>query len=191
MLDRRRGFTRRSWEKRKPKGPTAKARAKKATAAKRREYKNKDIVRDQDVYCRFPLCRCRERLVMQHVSHQKHKGMGGNPTGDRSVPSLMLMLCAWRHREAPISVDQGTLRWRALTKAGARGPVAWEIKHEELVDRGLVVEPGERTAPLPVVDGWVEIAAGVDLGAPSDPLHAYKTEPWQREILDQLAEMQL
>src|SRR4030095_16608414 len=127
-LDRRRGFTRRAWEKRKPKGPTARARATKARGLKTRENKNKQLVRDRDVYCRFPLCRCRQLAILPHVSHQVHKGMGGDPTGERSVPSLMIMLCAWRHREAPISIDNKTLRWRALTRAGAAGPVAWDVK---------------------------------------------------------------
>lgn len=168
---------------RKPKGPTARARAKKARASKLRENKNKQAVRRDDVYCRFPLCRCRELSIMQHVSHQVHKGMGGNPKEDRSIPSLMIMLCAHRHREAAISIDNKTLRWRGRTTAGARGPVTWQIKHEALVDHGLIVEPGERSEPIPVVDGWVEVAVEIA------PHTCHPLDEWQRAILDRLAGM--
>jgi len=159
---------------RKPPGPTAKARAKRALGLKARENANKQLVRDRDEYCRFPLCRCRFRGDPLHVSHQRHKGMGGNPAGDRSVPWLMILLCAARHREAPISIDRGTLRWRPLTLAGAGGPVAWDVQVTALPERA-----SRLVRPEAVVDGWVTIATGITL-------HKHSFAPWQAAILDWL-----
>ncbi len=158
---------------RKPPGPTARARAKRARASKAAEAANKQIVREQDEYCRFPLCGCRRRGDPLHVSHSRHKGMGGNPAGDRSVPWLMMLLCAWRHREAPISIDRGTLRWRALTSQGSRGPVAWEARVQALDVEHALAWPED-------VDGWVILATGEDL-------HRYAIAPWQYALLDKLA----
>lgn len=53
--------------------------------------------------------------------------MGGNPKGERSVAALMVLVCSARHRELPMSIDRGTIRWRALTPKGANGPIAWDI----------------------------------------------------------------
>jgi hypothetical protein len=165
---------------RKPKGPTARARAKKARASRTAEDKHKATVREKDVYCRFPLCGCRTRYILPHVSHQRHKGMGGNPKGDRSVPSLMIMLCATRHREGQVAVDQGTLRWRAMDRAGARGPVAWDVNASVLDALGLGYPYQLRDD-----DGWVEVACEIDL-------HVFvRFHHWQRAILDRLAEMDI
>lgn len=61
------------------------------------------------------------------VSHQRHKGMGGNPEGDRSIAELMMLLCAWRHRSGRWAVDRGNVKWEARTERGADGPVAWYL----------------------------------------------------------------
>jgi len=103
------------------------------------ENSNKAEVRRRDKYCRFPLCGCKRfQLALAptsrrgEVSHAKHKGMGGNPAADRSEPELMVLVCSARHKENVFSIDRHTLRWRALTKAGAEGPIAWEIDLHEL-----------------------------------------------------------
>jgi hypothetical protein len=175
-IDNRRGFRRRTWE-RKPKGPTARARAKKARAARTLETRNKQKVRDRDGVCRFPECNCGRERIMLHVSHTEHKGMGGNPTGSRSVPSKMLLLCAWRHREGRIAIDQGTLRWEATTPAGAAGPIDWYASIDELHRLGLIPE-----AVTTGRDEWLCLARGVSL-------HTYEIDDEQRPILEHLAEM--
>lgn len=97
------------------------------------EEKNKRKVRTRDKGCRFPLCGCRKLKIQPHVSHSQHKGMGGNPAGDRSAPELLIHLCACRHRENRISIDKGTLRWRELEKGkGSEGPIAWDIRTSEI-----------------------------------------------------------
>lgn len=105
----------------------------KRAGEKTAEEKNKKKVRLRDKRCRFPLCGCKRLKIMAHVSHQRHKGSGGNPAGDRSQPSGMIYVCACRHRENVISIDRGTLRWRELEKGkGADGYIAWDIRRDEL-----------------------------------------------------------
>lgn len=125
----------------KAKGPTAKRREAKHRRLAAQERVNKAAVRRRDGptaptvgRCRFPLCGCHGMAVFEgspafvEVSHGEHKGMGGDPTGERSRPELMLCVCAWRHKSGRYAIDKGTLRWVPLTEAGANGPVAWEMR---------------------------------------------------------------
>lgn len=131
------------------------ARAKKARVLSTNERAAKQEVRDRDRNCRFPLCRCRDlwkyatgkALVnfMPTVSHDFHKGMGGDPTGAVSIPSLMVLLCMWRHQNAPVSRHAGTLKSRYLTPDSYDGPVAWLVDLKALY-------PGMYSAPV-----WVEV----------------------------------
>lgn len=87
----------------------------------------KGHVRKRDRYCRFPLCGCDEFRLARHVAHTKHKGMGGNPKGDRSHALTMLVLCSARHRESAYSLDMGTIRVTPLTKMGTAGACVFEV----------------------------------------------------------------
>jgi len=108
-------------------------RGKKREARADREDAKKIEVRLRDRYCRFPLCGCKRfQLTLTEVSHSKHKGMGGNPAEDRSDPESMVLLCDARHKANKFSVDRKTLRWRALTRSGSDGPIAWSIDTREL-----------------------------------------------------------
>ncbi len=111
------------------KGPTQSAKGKRALKAKdtrRDETKNKAKVRRRDRECRFPLCPCGKLGYATHVSHSVHKGMAGNPAGDRSQAELMVLVCQPRHQGAA-SIDAKTIRWRPLTEKGASGPIAWDL----------------------------------------------------------------
>jgi hypothetical protein len=112
---------------------------------KREEMVNKQEVRDRDVLCRFPRCTCFHKNLRLDVSHSEHKGMGGDPTGERSAPELMVLLCHERHMNARISVDKKTLRWIPLTDDGAKGPIAWEVNVGRLSGGALA-------------DEWIELA---------------------------------
>ena len=102
------------------------------------EIEQKQKVRDRDGWCRFPLCGCRQRRRPVHVAHRDHKGMGGNPKGDRSDSDRMLLLCVDRHLNSKFSWHHGTVRWEPLDPLrGADGPVRWLI---HLGDRTLVVD---------------------------------------------------
>lgn len=135
---------------------TKRKTTKAARASKRRkltkvENSEKQKVRDRDKVCRFPMCGCRTRGIALHVSHSKHRGMGGNPTGDRTQTPLMVLVCAARHRENRISIDRGTLQWRALTSAGADGPIAWDVRKDE-VPKTLL-----RTGHNGIGGDWIEL----------------------------------
>ena len=162
--------------RRKPKkGPTAKRRAAKHNRLAAQERVHKAAVRRRDGphsptvgRCRFPLCGCHGMAVFEgspafvEVSHYTHKGMGGDPTGELSQTSLMICLCAWRHKSGRFAVDKKNLRWIPLTDVGADGPVIWELNLGE---------------------GWVELAreSTVQILEPIAPNRIY--------ILNDLARM--
>jgi hypothetical protein len=102
-------------------------RAAKTTKRASRERKQKDVVRERDGYCRFPLCGCRKLKLSLESAHLKHKGMGGNPKENLSEPEKLITLCVARHRRLPISMHSGTLRVKPLTDAGTAGPCAFSI----------------------------------------------------------------
>ena len=82
-------------------------------------------VREREDYtCRFPHA-CGEPC---EVSHQRHRGMGGDPTGECSDPRIMIGVCGVIHRTGRIALDKKNLRWVALTDAGADGPIEWQVK---------------------------------------------------------------
>lgn len=111
-----------------PRVSTKERRRRKTAPLRTAERKNKNKVRQRDVRCRFPLCKCHAFGLALHVAHLSHKGMGGDPTGERSQPELMILLCIRRHRESAISIDKGTLECQPLTAAGTAGPVSWWLK---------------------------------------------------------------
>jgi hypothetical protein len=153
------------------------ARTKTTRATKEREQKGD--VRKRDRFCRFPRCGCRKLGVLiktfGEVSHDVHKGAGGNPLGDRSVAALMILLCRHRHQDGHFSRHKGTLRVRHLTAAGNAGPIAWDI------DTGAM--PGRRVRSSEPI--WRELAREKSVQT---------WEPftdWQLEVLDELAAMEL
>lgn len=91
------------------------------------ERSEKAKVRKRDKGCRFPLCGCKRLGLRLAVSHDEHKGMGGNPAGDRSDERTMVQLCEHRHQFGTVSRHKGSLRAVYLTEEGYNGPVAWEI----------------------------------------------------------------
>ena len=83
--------------------------------------------RARDQRCRFPLCGCGRIGIVLDVSHKQHRGMGGNPAGDRTEPEKLILVCRSRHRQNRVSIDRGTLRWTALTARGSDGPITWDL----------------------------------------------------------------
>lgn len=140
------------------------------------EEKNKREVRRRDKKCRFALCGCHRFRLAKHVAHLKHKGIGGDPDGERSLPMHMIQVCIARHREHAFSIDKKTIECRPLTKSGTNGPVAWWIDMRE-VERLAVVDWRL------VGDGWRELARERAVNV-LEPLI-----PWQLSLLESLAEM--
>lgn len=159
------------------KGTAKRAHRRRSRLTSADERFHKTAVRARDRYCRMPGCGCWKTRLFPHVAHEQHKGMGGNPTGERSLASRMVLLCGPRHRENRVSIDNGTLRWRYLNdEKRAHGNLAWDVDV-----RALTRSLGQLTGD----PEWVEIAREVDL-------HVYATAtPTQKQILDQLATMTL
>lgn len=134
--------------------------------AQKREAKRRDLHR-----CRFPLCGCRALGLRIEASHNKHKAMGGNPAGDRSLAAGLVTLCLHRHQHGRISVHKGTLRPRFLTDDEFNGPIAWEIDLSELGAKAM--------GPL-----WQEIAR-------ERAIQSWTYTDSQRETLQLLADMEL
>lgn len=142
---------------------------------KREEDRQKAEVRKRDKRCRFPLCGCGKMKIQAHVSHQRHKGMGGNPAGERSDPALMIYVCACRHRENAVSIDRGTLRWTPLSASGANGPVVWDV------DASVIGYPTDGLRE----SRWLQVAVERSPGV-WEPF-----TPTQAVVLARLAEMRL
>ena len=96
-----------------------KSERKAAEDAAIREAKQRDGYR-----CRWPeKHKCRGELEGAHVF--LHRGMGGNPAGDRTAPELVLPVCAWMHRRGSESIDGKDLKVDAETAAGTAGPCSF------------------------------------------------------------------
>lgn len=134
-------------------------------------------VRKRDKRCRFPLCGCKKFGLQAEVSHFRHRGMGGNPEGDRTVPRLLVLVCSARHRENKFSIDRGTVRWEPVSAhRGADGPIDWWVSSADLpehLSRWVGPRPGE----------WICVAAEWQAGNLTAP------SPGQLEILNWLAKM--
>jgi len=180
MIDRRKAFMRRRWEKKKP-GPTALARRRRRRQLSADEGREKQKVRDRDVRCRFPRCGCsKSRDTMKRVltvSHDFHKGMGGDPTGGVSIAPLMLLLCKWRHQDAPVSRDKKTARTVYLTPDQNEGPISWEI------DLGALY-PANFPAGT-----WRELAREGYVEGGSGSLRLERLTEEQEQWIEDLAEM--
>mgnify|MGYP001579726111 CR=1 FL=1 len=123
------------------------ARAKRRIERAAEEDRQKRAVRVRDKPWRFPRCGCGKLRLPLEVSHGRHKGMGGNPEGDRSVSDEMLLLCGARHREHAISIHRGTLRILPLTARQYAGPCAFCVEVSVLNGSGRWVEVARERTP--------------------------------------------
>lgn len=163
--------------------PSAKVqRALRRMERDRDEETEKRKVRLRDRGCRFPLCGCRRLGLALEVSHNEHKGSGGNPDGSRSKAPLMMQLCRERHRTNPFSVHNRAIEWAPLNKKlGADGPVRWLVDVELL--RYYLGERRQRPATAKLVEVCRESDVGrLAFGEPAGDARA---------LLEQLAEMRL
>jgi hypothetical protein len=108
----------------------AEQKAKKAEA-RSFEDEQKDMVRKRDgKRCRWPFCR--HRRVALHVAHLVAKGMGGDPTGERSMADKMIQLCEPHHLWDPQEghpdgcLEHHQLAIEPLTDRGTDGPCVFK-----------------------------------------------------------------
>lgn len=132
--------------------PLAHERRTRKAGQKGAEKAAMDKVRKRDKGCRFPLCRCRRVGIRLEVSHDLHRGMGGNPAGDRTDPATMVQVCAWRHTQGIFALDKGSIRWVPMTTLGANGHIQWQI------DKALVDYMRHQHGPRPTEPVWMSLA---------------------------------
>jgi len=181
------------WHDDRPNWKPSRTARKKAVVTVRRERQtkernNKTAARRRDRYrCRFPLCGCRPlslRLEARlEVSHDQHKGIGGNPAGDRSERWALITLCLHRHQDGIVSRHKGTLRTRYLSASKNDGPVAWEVRRSALpiavLDLAALMGMPARWTE------WIEVARERSVQQIAVPA------PWQQSILETLGKMDL
>ena len=86
-----------------------------------------DQVKRLDRTCRYPHCEHMAKKPRLEVAHVRHRGMGGNPTGDRTTAAELITYCFIHHDE----YDHGTMYHEPLTPRGTRGPCAFYRIHQE------------------------------------------------------------
>lgn len=105
---------------------------------KRREQRVMAGVKAEDRKCRVP--RCGYTRARVEVAHKDHRGMGGNPAEDRTVPEDLITLCSIHHglwdRGDP---KLGELQIEPLDPVRRfRGPCAYYLRHLETGRRECV-----------------------------------------------------
>lgn len=85
----------------------------------------------------MPGCDWKARRLPLHTAHLRHRGMGGNPSGDRTTQDTMITLCVWHHWQ----MDQVcTLDIRPLTPQETDGPCEFLVRGESGDWRVVAVE---------------------------------------------------
>lgn len=101
------------------KGSTTALRRRKARQVKSYERAVMNQARERDGNC----CRYCGKHPGE-VAHMSHRGMGGNPSGSRTVAPKLLVLCKWHH----VMYDAAQLVIDPLTSDGANGPLRFQLK---------------------------------------------------------------
>lgn len=94
---------------------------------KERRHKDREaaimraVIAEDGHKCRVPGCRTDLRVA---CAHEDHRGMGGNPSEDRTVPEKLIALCVTHHAY----YDRGELVITPLTDRRLRGQCVYEFK---------------------------------------------------------------
>lgn len=113
-----------------PRGSYVLDREKVKAERKQAEHQHIADAKKRDGYrCRWPeVHKCRFDLEGAHVF--QHRGMGGDPSGERTDISLILTVCGWIHRRGPESIDGKQLKVEAETPDGTNGPLSFWKRDE-------------------------------------------------------------
>lgn len=104
---------------------------KRAAEHKRAEDAIMAAVRKLDGQCRYPLCEHRAKKPRLEAGHKRHRGMGGNPTLDRTTPEELMTFCFIDHA----AYDRGRRHWRVVRCA--RGGLLAFAERRSLMFRAL------------------------------------------------------
>lgn len=77
--------------------------------------------------CRFPKCEHMPKKPRLETAHMEHRGLGGNPKGDRTQSHKLITFCFIHHG----LFDRGLIEVDAVTAKGTDGPCAFYEKHPE------------------------------------------------------------
>jgi hypothetical protein len=103
-------------------GRKRRADRKAAEDAVMREAKQRD-----GYTCRWPKCEYMPKKPRIECAHLEHRGMGGNPSGDRTQRHKLITLCVVHHG----MLDGPNYEIEPVTSAGTDGPVAFYRRHQE------------------------------------------------------------
>lgn len=109
------------------------ALASKARTAERKlaERKVMDEARRRDQQfrggCAWPCCEYRPKKLRIDVAHERHRGMGGNPDGDRTTRQTLLSYCVIHHK----LYDLHQIDHQPMTDQGTDGELAYYRRDKE------------------------------------------------------------
>lgn len=106
----------------------------KAVEAERKTHERKEMdkARRRDMAachgCRWPACEFMPKKPRLEVAHVfEHRGMGGNPDGERTLQHLLILACFIHHKR----IDNGDLEVHETTDQGTDGPLSFHAKNPE------------------------------------------------------------
>lgn len=94
---------------------------------KAEEQRIMGLAKKRDGGCRWPHCDCRTKGYQIDPAHRRHRGMGGNPDGDRTRRELILSLCRPKHN----LWDAGLIDIIPRTSQDFDGPADFYVKDKE------------------------------------------------------------
>lgn len=100
----------------------------------------REAVRLDGKKCRNPRCQTRSKRIPVDPCHLRHRGMGGNPTGDRTTIETVIALCRVCHG----LYDSTVLDIEPLTPRGLRGACAWYLTDPETGERKHIATEKEQ-----------------------------------------------
>jgi hypothetical protein len=86
--------------------------------------------------CRFPRCEFMARKPTLDVCHEIHRGMGGNPKGDRTTRDTLILYCRPHHGQ----YDRHDIDHEPLTPLGTDGPCLFKRRNRDGVFETVEIE---------------------------------------------------
>ena len=101
-----------------------KRRQTRASAAKAEQKSMQAALARDGKQCRLPGCAYKKLKVTVDPCHMVHRGMGGNPKGDRTTRAMVIALCRVHHG----IYDAGDIRIEPLTAQDFDGPCEFYMR---------------------------------------------------------------